>query len=52
LHGGRVLIDTAPREGTTVTCILPIDPAQVREQDREQAQSVPLAQRRAPRSVR
>jgi signal transduction histidine kinase len=26
LHGGRVLIDTAPREGTTVTCIFPIDP--------------------------
>ena len=27
LHGGRVLIDTAPQEGTTVTCIFPIDPA-------------------------
>jgi signal transduction histidine kinase len=26
LHQGRVLIDTAPREGTTVTCIFPIDP--------------------------
>ena len=26
LHGGRVLIDTAPREGTTVTCIFPVDP--------------------------
>ncbi len=26
LHNGRVLIDTAPREGTTVTCILPVDP--------------------------
>jgi signal transduction histidine kinase len=26
LHGGRVLIDTAPREGTTVTCIFPIGP--------------------------
>ena len=26
LHGGRVLIDTAPREGTTVTCIFPLDP--------------------------
>ena len=25
LHGGRVLIDTAPGEGTTVTCIFPID---------------------------
>ena len=25
LHGGRVLIDTAPHEGTTVTCIFPID---------------------------
>ena len=27
LHKGRVLIDTAPNEGTTVTCIFPIDPA-------------------------
>ena len=26
LHKGRVLIDTAPNEGTTVTCIFPIDP--------------------------
>ena len=26
LHGGRVLIDTAPREGTTVTCIFPVGP--------------------------
>jgi signal transduction histidine kinase len=26
LHGGRVLIDTALREGTTVTCIFPVDP--------------------------
>ena len=26
LHQGRVLIDTAPREGTTVTCIFPVDP--------------------------
>jgi signal transduction histidine kinase len=25
LHKGRVLIDTAPNEGTTVTCIFPID---------------------------
>jgi hypothetical protein len=24
LHQGRVLIDTAPREGTTVTCIFPV----------------------------
>jgi signal transduction histidine kinase len=23
LHGGRVLIDSAPGEGTTVTCIFP-----------------------------
>ena len=29
LHKGRVLIDTAPNEGTTVTCIFPIDPAAV-----------------------
>ncbi len=27
LHKGRVLIDTAPSEGTTVTCIFPVDPA-------------------------
>jgi signal transduction histidine kinase len=27
LHHGRVLIDTAPSEGTTVTCIFPVDPA-------------------------
>ena len=27
LHGGRVLIDTAPGEGTTVTCIFPVEPA-------------------------
>ena len=27
LHQGRVLIDTAPREGTTVTCIFPVDAA-------------------------
>ncbi|HEY1862088.1 MAG TPA: ATP-binding protein [Roseiarcus sp.] len=26
LHQGRVLIDTAPGEGTTVTCIFPVDP--------------------------
>jgi signal transduction histidine kinase len=26
LHQGRVLIDTAPNEGTTVTCIFPIEP--------------------------
>ena len=29
LHKGWVLIDTAPNEGTTVTCIFPIDPAAV-----------------------
>ncbi len=27
LHGGRVLIDTAPGEGTTITCIFPVEPA-------------------------
>jgi signal transduction histidine kinase len=27
LHHGRVLIDTAPHEGTTVTCIFPVDPS-------------------------
>ena len=29
LHQGRVLIDTAPNEGTTVTCIFPIDSTSV-----------------------
>jgi signal transduction histidine kinase len=52
LHGGRVLIDTAPGEGTTVTCIFPIDPAQVRQQAREQPESVPVAARRALRPAR
>ncbi len=28
LHGGRVLIDSAPNEGTTVTCIFPVTGAQ------------------------
>ncbi len=27
LHGGRVLIDTAANEGTTITCIFPVEPA-------------------------
>jgi signal transduction histidine kinase len=27
LHGGRVLIDSAPEEGTTVTCIFPSEGA-------------------------
>jgi signal transduction histidine kinase len=27
LHGGKVLIDTAPSEGTTITCIFPVEPA-------------------------
>jgi hypothetical protein len=27
LHHGRVLIDTALSEGTTVTCIFPVDPS-------------------------
>jgi signal transduction histidine kinase len=27
LHGGRVLIDSAPGEGTVVTCIFPVPPA-------------------------
>ena len=35
LHGGRVLIDTAANEGTTVTCIFPVEPAapQARTED-------------------
>jgi signal transduction histidine kinase len=28
LHGGKVLIDSAPGEGTTVTCIFPVDEPQ------------------------
>jgi signal transduction histidine kinase len=39
LHQGRVLIDTAPREGTTVTCIFPVDPI---------AASAPIPQVMAP----
>jgi hypothetical protein len=39
LHQGRVLIDTAPREGTTVTCIFPVDPM---------ALSAPIPQVMAP----
>lgn len=37
LHGGRVLIDSAPGEGTTVTCIFPVG-------EREES-GVPLAKR-------
>jgi signal transduction histidine kinase len=32
LHQGRVLIDTAPNEGTTVTCIVPVNPVAVKNQ--------------------
>jgi signal transduction histidine kinase len=28
LHGGKIFIDSAPGEGTTVTCIFPVDEAQ------------------------
>ena len=44
LHKGRVLIDTAPGEGTTVTCIFPVDPAAVAsaEQDKFDAEDAPL----------
>ena len=35
LHGGRVLIDSAPGEGTTVTCIFPAQSETIR--DAEQA---------------
>ncbi len=30
LHGGRTLIDTAAGEGTTVTCVFPVEPAAAR----------------------
>ena len=35
LHKGRVLIDTAPNEGTTITCIFPVDPAAVESEAQE-----------------
>jgi signal transduction histidine kinase len=28
LHGGKIFIDSAPGEGTTVTCIFPVDEPQ------------------------
>jgi signal transduction histidine kinase len=48
LHKGRVLIDTAPNEGTTVTCIFPIDPTAVTaatESVGPPAQSIPRSAR-------
>jgi signal transduction histidine kinase len=48
LHHGRVLIDTAPNEGTTVTCIFPIEPNLAATGTEDAA---PVA-RRAPRAAR
>jgi signal transduction histidine kinase len=48
LHHGRVLIDTAPNEGTTVTCIFPIDPTLVATG----AEDVAPAARPVPRTAR
>jgi signal transduction histidine kinase len=48
LHKGRVLIDTASGEGTTVTCIFPIDPTVVADG----AEIVQPAARRLPQLVR
>ena len=48
LHKGRVLIDTAAGEGTTVTCIFPIDPAAISDR----AEIVQPAARRLPQPVR
>jgi signal transduction histidine kinase len=48
LHKGRVLIDTAPNEGTTVTCIFPIDPSALEsgaEEPRRAAQPKPQSAR-------
>ncbi len=48
LHKGRVLIDTAPNEGTTVTCIFPIDPSALESGSEElhrAAQPKPLSAR-------
>ena len=42
LHGGRVLIDTAPNEGTTVTCIFPVDPAAAAAGEGEAADAAPM----------
>ena len=41
LHKGRVLIDTAPNEGTTVTCIFPIDPTTISEPADDLAERTP-----------
>ncbi len=47
LHGGRVLIDTAPGEGTTITCILPVDPvataARIEDRDSDAREKPRLA---------
>jgi signal transduction histidine kinase len=47
LHKGRVLIDTAPNEGTTVTCIFPVDPSA----EATESESLKLAQPRRPHSA-
>ena len=50
LHEGRVLIDTAPGEGTTITCIFPVDPTAIAGADDEQDEAAPprrAADRRA-----
>ena len=47
LHKGRVLIDTAPNEGTTVTCIFPIDPAAAAAQ----TENIALAAPQKPKSA-
>jgi signal transduction histidine kinase len=47
LHKGRVLIDTAPNEGTTVTCIFPLDPSA----DAAESENLVLAAPPQPRSA-
>jgi signal transduction histidine kinase len=42
LHKGRVLIDTAPSEGTTVTCIFPIDPASLAAEEGDAGRAAQL----------
>jgi signal transduction histidine kinase len=47
LHQGRVLIDTAPNEGTTVTCIFPIEPTLATAAADDDGRAVRLAPRSA-----
>jgi signal transduction histidine kinase len=37
LHGGEVLIDSAPGEGTVVTCVFPLRRGAIEDRPRDQA---------------